>query len=164
MKKRTNKKLTFKQAKIISFSATIIFSVFMAIMFIIAGIENSLLQPLWLCFLAYGVLVIFFACAMWAFMQIYSDPKSDLKEKNKAFGFLNKDTFTELYFIPQNNSGSEYEMLLTIIKRVECKFFAKLKEDDEIILIAKDKEDNEIYRCEISNYSYFNERFKLKAN
>ena len=45
---------------------------------------------------------------------------------------------------------------------MECRFFAKLDENDEIILIAKDKEDNEIYRFEISNYSYFNARFKQK--
>jgi len=165
MKKRIKKKLSVKNARIITMGATGIFSIFVATMIVIGWIRDSLLLPMWACVLAGLFLVSIFACAMCAYCQIISDPKSDLKEKNKVFSFLNKDMFTELYFTPRDDTGGrEYEMFLTIIQTDGYRFFAKLNENDDIILIVKNQEDNEIYRCEMSNYSYFNARFKPKAN
>ena len=165
MKKRINKKLSVKNARIITLGATGMFSIFVGTMIVIGWIRDSLLLPMWACFLAGFFSVSIFACAMCAYCEIISDPKSDLKEKNKVFSFLNKDMLTELYFTPRdNNGGKEYEIFLTIIQVEGYRFFAKLNENEDIILIVKNQADKEIYRCEISNYSYFNARFKPKSN
>ena len=55
-----------------------------------------------------------------------------------ATHFLSKVVFTELSFISNDdNYSGEYEMLLAIQKGSGCKFFAKLNEEDKIILIVK---------------------------
>ena len=167
MKKRTNKKLTVQQAKIITFIISAFFFVLFGLLIGI-GITQNNVEGIFIfatIFLGVATTTFLIPVFVWERLLPITEPVIDIEGKKVVLDFLNKENFTELSFIPQDdNGGSEYEMLLTIIKRVECKFFAKLKEDDEIILIVKDKEDNDIYSCEISNYSYFNARFKQKSN
>lgn len=88
---------------------------------------------------------------------------SDYEEKEKAKSFLSKDNFTEVGFFI-NSSISEAKMLSSILKAEGCKFYAKLAEDDNVLLIVKDKNDDEIYSSTILNYLYFTSHFKQKEN
>lgn len=165
MKKRIKKCLTAK-------GATILLSIFMAILaialtiYLIVAIRSESFN-----FATFVILYgLIFAVAPSLGVCIGSiKPNSkkqaaaNLQEKNRAISLLTKEKFTELSFIPQeDDDGGEYEMLLAIQKGTNCKFFAKLNEDDKIILIVKNKDNVEIYNCKISNYYYFNLRFKKK--
>ena len=44
-----------------------------------------------------------------------------------------------------------------------CRFFAKLIENDEILLLVKDNTDEVKYKDIIADYYYFNARFKQKS-
>jgi len=87
----------------------------------------------------------------------------DYKKKEIVDTFLSKDKFTLLTFF-LNCSNSEADMLSAILKAEGCKFYAKLTEDDNILLIVKDKNDDEIYNTIISNYLYFTNHFKPKED
>lgn len=87
----------------------------------------------------------------------------DYKQKEKTNTFLSKDKFTELSFF-LNCGESEAKILSAIIHAGGYKFYAKLTEDDNILLIVKDKNNDEIYNTIISNYLYFTNHFKKKEN
>ena len=87
----------------------------------------------------------------------------DYKQKEKSSTFLSKDKFTQLSFFI-NCGESEAKMLSAIIHAEGCKFYGKITEDDNILLIVKDKNDDEIYNTIISNYLYFTNHFKPKEN
>ena len=167
MKKRIEKKLTSKQANGISLLVSAICTILLAIMCVTSYSDWDAMQclVLVLCCIMLPIL-IYFLC----YEIILKGDQIKLAEENTELHkstkeFLCKEEFTEVSFDPKKDNGeSEREMLLTIIKTIECRFFAKLNENDDIILIVKNQEDNDIYRCEISNYSYFNARFKPKSN
>ena len=59
------------------------------------------------------------------------------------------------------DDGSHIDMMNKILQKEECKFYAKLTEDNNIYLIVKDKHE-EVLSEEIQNYVYFNNKFKIK--
>lgn len=160
MKKRIKKGLTIKQAKIItSIIAVILFILFTTPIITVAVINNLGIYELVLALLFDCLAIVIFSALCWEVLEFTA---KDSKEKMVAIGYLNREEFTEILFVPKENLGSETEMISAILRKVDCKFFAKLTDNDEIILLLKDKENNEIYHCEISNYTYFNLRFKEK--
>ena len=166
MKKRIDKKVTVKQAKITAFMISVFLFILVGVFIGIVISEKNIegINIFAIIFLG-GVAIMFMILVLeWEKLQLITELVINVEEKKEILDFLNKDAFTELSFIPENdNNGSEYEMLVTIITKMECRVFAKLEEDEKIILIIKDKEENEIYSCEISSDSYFNARFKLKV-
>lgn len=108
------------------------------------------------------VLFIMFALFMYNVL-LRINGLHDHKEKEIADTFLSKDKFTLLSFF-LNCGETEAKMLSAILHAEGCKFYAKLTEDDNILLIIKDKNDDEIYNTIISNYLYFTNHFKPKEN
>lgn len=87
----------------------------------------------------------------------------DYKQKEQSNTFLSKDKFTQLSFF-LNCGETDSKMLSAILHAEGCKFYAKLTEDDNILLVVKDKNEDEIYNTIISNYLYFTTHFKKKEN
>ena len=78
--------------------------------------------------------------------------------EKKETTFLSKDDFTQVFYNPTKWYTSEEEMILSILEKEEIKFYAKLMEDEKILLVVKNR-NGVIYSCEISNYYYFEEHF-----
>lgn len=53
------------------------------------------------------------------------------------------------------------DMVMQILQKEGCKFYAKLTENDSIYLIAKDEHNEEVYSAEIENPFYFYSYFKF---
>ena len=164
MKKRIKEYLTHKRATILLSILMAIFAIALTIYLIVAIRSESFNFATFV--VLYGLIFAVAPALGVCIGSIKPNSKkqaaANLQEKNIAISFLTKEKFTELSFTPQEDDGGEYEMLLAIQKGTNCKFFAKLNEDDKIILIVKDKDNVEIYNCKISNYYYFNLRFKKK--
>ena len=161
MKKRIKKGLTLKGAKIITAIVTAIFIVLLAIYLIGDFTKNGVGATIFFGMMGLACVSCITAICWIILEQIVLNHIIDTQNKNMATNFLNKQEFTEIYFISKDNS-SEHEMLLAILRASGCKFFAKLNEEDGIILIVKDKDNMNIYSCTITNYHYFNLRFKKK--
>lgn len=52
-------------------------------------------------------------------------------------------------------------MMKKILRKEECKFYAKLTDNENIYLVVKDKHDEEVYDTKIENYDYFDSYFKF---
>ena len=163
MKKRIKKYLTAEGAAILLSILMAILAISITIYLIVAARSNSFdfVTLVVLYGLIFAVAPILGVCI--GYIIYKKQVAANLQEKNRAISFLKKEKFIELSFTPQQDDyGREYEMFLAILKVTNCKFFAKLNEEDKIILIVKDKDNVEIYNCKISNYYYFNLRFKKK--
>lgn len=53
-------------------------------------------------------------------------------------------------------------MLKEILTNEEIKFYAKFSSKDSIVIVAKDKNDSDVYKTEIQNPMYFVKYFKVK--
>ena len=85
--------------------------------------------------------------------EIKNDILSDLKK-------LLSQEYTEVQLIFSDDSA-----FTTIIKQIlineEIRFYAKFAQNNNIVVIAKDKNDKEVYKDEIENPTYFNNHFKV---
>ena len=111
-------------------------------------------------------LVMAMVIAIWCYSFVLKGTEREINEEEKALQadvkkFLCTGTITELLFTPKNN-GDETEMILGILKEVGCRFFAKLDENENIILIVYDKDGKKVWEEKIENYFYFKDRFKVK--
>lgn len=77
---------------------------------------------------------------------------------------LSTKDYKEVIFLYENSgiSGDIMNMIVQIIQKEECRFYAKLAGNGNIKLIAKDKHDEEVYNVEIENARYFDANFKFK--
>lgn len=163
MKKRINKERKLKYANIITFAMSACFFILCGILIVI-GISRDNLEPIILIttiFLSITMSTFIIPCFVSFLLEFITNPV--INEGEETYNYLNKEEFIEVLYTP-NINGCEKEMTLTILEKVNCNFFAKLNEEYDIFLIVKDKENNEIYNCVISNYAYFNSRFKVKSN
>ena len=106
------------------------------------------------------ILGLLFAFALYGILLVFAGSPTT-KERKKVNTFLSKDKFTQLSFF-LDCGVSNAKILSAILNAEGCKFYAKLTEDDNILLIVKDKYDDEIYNTIISNYFYFTNHFKPK--
>ena len=53
------------------------------------------------------------------------------------------------------------DMIMQILQKEGCKFYAKITENNNIHLVVKDKHNEEVYSVEIENLIYFNSNFKF---
>ncbi len=81
--------------------------------------------------------------------EISSELKKFLSQEYKEVGLIFPDKLTF------------NTMLKQILKNEEIKFFAKFAPNNNIIVIAKDKNDKEVYKKEIENLEYFKYHFKV---
>lgn len=167
MKKRAKKELTLKEAKRLCTIITIVVSSIFIVpaIFKIASSEVDVEIKFLIGFISMFVvpMITYFFLDL-IFKTQWLEFKEELKsEKEVCQGFLSKEVFTQVTFLPQEKS-IEAEMCISILKNTGCTFFAKFDDEENIILIVKDKENKEIYKQEISNYRYFNLRFKKMEN
>ena len=107
----------------------------------------------------FTILVYFFVYVMCFYTsktvreEIKNDILSDLKK-------LLSQEYTEVQLIFSDDSA-----FTTIIKQIlineEIRFYAKFAQNNNIVVIAKDKNDKEVYKDEIENPTYFNNHFKV---
>lgn len=157
-KKQSKRKLTSKQATLISWLAVLIY----AIITIILGIY---LKPTGDKFLLSFVGGSFFVFILFYFI-ILDVPAKKLDERRKEIEIkniqrLSSTNFTQVYFYPQD-TGDTIDIMMTILKNEECNFYAKLIKNNCIHLIAKDKYNEEVFNEKIDNHLFFNCNFKIQ--
>ena len=81
--------------------------------------------------------------------EIISDLKKFLSQEYKEVGLVFPDEFTF------------NDMIKQILINENIKFYAKFVPNNNIVVIAKDKNDKEVYKEEIENPIYFNHHFKV---
>ena len=167
MKKRVKKELTFKEAKRLCAIITIVVSSIIIVPTIVTLVTSRVDLDMKI---AMGLISIFlFPLITYFFLNLilkieWLEFKEELEiEKEICKDFLSKETFVQVTFLPQEKS-IEAKMCFSILEKTGCTFFAKFDNEENIILIVKDKENKEIYKQEISNYRYFNLRFKKTEN
>ena len=74
---------------------------------------------------------------------------------------LSYTDFKQVYFLVADDGSYIINMMNKILQKEECKFYAKLTENDNIYLIVKDKHDEEVF-SEVIDYVYFNYNFEFK--
>ena len=70
------------------------------------------------------------------------------------------DDLKQVYF-SATDEGRNLNMLKKIIQNEECKFYARIKSNKNIGLVVRDRYDEEVYKGEINDYVYFNQNFKF---
>ena len=83
------------------------------------------------------------------------------KAKERVGRYLHSDFYTQVYYRNNTDKTSEdFEMFKKISRNSECKFYAKLNEQEYIELIAKDKNEQIVYKQVIRYFVYFEEYFE----
>lgn len=110
-------------------------------------------------FTVLAVIVYLFAYEMYSYgsksgreeikNEISSELKKFLSQEYKEVGLIFPDKLTF------------NTMLKQILINEEIKFYAKFASNNNIVIIAKDKNDKEVYKGEIENLEYFNYHFKV---
>ena len=112
-----------------------------------------------------GLIIIFWMLCLPMITYFYLDMIFQVEEGEKINNtFLNKDDFTEVFYEASNWNTSEGEMILNILEKEEIKFLAKLMEEEKILLVVKNKNNEEIFSCEISDFDYFEDLFQKEKN
>lgn len=129
--------------------------------------------------------VALIGCLLFVTYDSRKKAKEEIKRHERFKSLLSKENFTEVYFDAYDDiTGSRKKMILEILEHhdlvvfkvdgkippdhikcmleeVGCKFYAKLNEEDEIIVIAKDSNGKILYNDEIKNSLYFDVTFKF---
>lgn len=159
--RRNKKRLNSKWANRISMAISIMF--FMS-MFVTAIAMN--MDGVWswvmLCGLAtLGTAIVYTIFYVIIFKGEDRKAAEDFIEKeNIVLKYLSYIEFKQVYFFIKVD-GDNIDMMRKILQKEECKFYAKLMENNAIYLIAKDKHNEEVYSTEIKNYVYFYSNFKF---
>ena len=160
--KRNKKKLDSEQA-IRTRTSLLISTVY----FICVLVIGLILKPdqavnYWLMFGITGTLVIFSV----SYFMIFNDFERVLKDEVMEMKIitaqhLSYTDFKQVYFLGADDGSYIINMMNKILQKEECKFYAKLTENNNIYLIVKDKHDEEVF-SEVIDYVYFNYNFEFK--
>lgn len=161
-KKRSKKNLTSKQANKISLIISAIYLILSLIKGIIAKPTGDMAVYYWTIGCIVGTIFIFFVF----YFVIFKGEDKVRKERTKeieiaTIQYLSYTEFKEVYFLAEG-FGSDINMMRKILQKEGCKFYAKLTENNNILLIVKDKHNEEVYSAEIENHVYFNSNFKFE--
>lgn len=157
-------KLTLKQICIVSILIPIIlFAIFVTSKQPLLKDENIILIIiLLLCSAAsFGSLTFIFLGGLEK--TFFNEKENSDVEKYILTLFSEIDVFYEFKWIPYEYNDVT-EMVLTLIKNEDIKFYAKLLETGKIQIIAKGMYDKIIYDKTCENYRYFKTNFKLITN
>lgn len=164
---REKKKLTSKQARRSSLLISTIISIGCIILvstsnFGFSSSEHIIKNYLIICMIIFLTILCYFAF----YFFVFKGDEIELEEDNRKIEdeikqSLSEEDFTEVYYTPKN-WGREIEMVEQIFKEEDIKFFAKLMENNNNIIIAKDKHNEEVFKTEIANFVYFKHIFKLR--
>jgi hypothetical protein len=106
-----------------------------------------------------GVVVWYFSCTF-----LFGVDLKKAKQRVITKYSLTKDSYTELNYIQEDfeHPSSNPKMLAKIADHYNCKFYAKLTNDEKIELTGKDKDENIIYTETLHNFIYFENHFEIK--
>ena len=160
--KRNKKKLDSEQAIRIRASWLISTVYFICVLVIGLILKPDQAVNYWLMFGITGTLVIFSV----SYFMIFNDFERVLKDeviemKIITAQHLSYTDFKQVYFLVADDGSYIINMMNKILQKEECKFYAKLTENDNIYLIVKDKHDEEVF-SEVIDYVYFNYNFEFK--
>ena len=140
-------------AKIISF-------IFLMILFIILfKARSEILDYIVACMSAITLWIVIY-------ILIFRGDKKEFEEENIRIGaklasVLSKTDFKEVQF-QLTPTDSATMMLLDILEKEQVKFYARLVEDnDGIIIQCIDKHGDMVHESKITNFSYFEKFFKV---
>lgn len=158
------KKITSKSARKICDKLTIV-SVIIFILIAFFGV------PSWHLAMKILLVLLGICLSIWIFQYITYELilKGDELEANEQSellwkGLRNSLSSNELtkvtYIIPQiNNYDDGIKILLDLWKSCDFNFYAKLNENNSIILLVRDQEDKLIYKTSITNPFFFISNF-----
>ena len=160
--KRNKKKLDSEQAIRIRASWLISTVYFICVLVIGLILKPDQAVNYWLTFGITGTLVIFSV----SYFMIFNDFERVLKDeviemKIITAQHLSYTDFKQVYFLVADDRSYIINMMNKILQKEECKFYAKLTENNNIYLIVKDKHDEEVF-SEVIDYVYFNYNFEFK--
>ena len=157
--KRNKKKLDSEQAIRIRTSWLISTVYFICVLVIGLILKPDQAVNYWLTFGITGTLVIFSV----SYFMIFNDSVIELEDEMKIITVqhLSYTDFKQVYFLVADDGSYIINMMNKILQKEECKFYAKLTENDNIYLIVKDKHDEEVF-SEVIDYVYFNYNFEFK--
>ena len=160
--KRNKKKLDSEQAIRIRTSWLISTVYFICVLVIGLILKPDQAVNYWLTFGITGTLVIFSV----SYFMIFNDFERVLKDeviemKIITAQHLSYTDFKQVYFLVADDRSYIINMMNKILQKEECKFYAKLTENNNIYLIVKDKHDEEVF-SEVIDYVYFNYNFEFK--
>ncbi len=157
-RKRNKKRLTAKQANRISLGIVSIYLV----PTIVNGLISKPAEP----FFYWGFCVVTGSSMLYMLLAliIFDVEGRNLEEememkRTKVRKILPKD-YTEVEFIYENR-GSAVKMMKEILQKEGCRYYAKLSENNTVLLSVKDKDGEEVYHTEIDNLNYFDETFRI---
>ncbi len=157
--KRNKKKLDSEQAIRIRTSWLISTVYFICVLVIGLILKPDQAVNYWLTFGITGTLAIFNV----SYFMIFNDSIIELEDEMKIITVqhLSYTDFKQVYFLVADDGSYIINMMNKILQKEECKFYAKLTENDNIYLIVKDKHDEEVF-SEVIDYVYFNYNFEFK--
>ena len=157
--KRNKKKLDSEQAIRIRTSWLISTVYFICVLVIGLILKPDQAVNYWLTFGITGTVAIFNV----SYFMIFNDSVIELEDEMKIITVqhLSYTDFKQVYFLVADDRSYIINMMNKILQKEECKFYAKLTENDNIYLIVKDKHDEEVF-SEVIDYVYFNYNFKFK--
>ena len=156
--KRNKKKLDSEQAIRIRTSWLISTVYFICVLVIGLILKPDQAVNYWLMFGITGTLVIFSV----SYFMIFNDSVIELEDEMKIITVqhLSYTDFKQVYFLVADDGSYIINIMNKILQKEECKFYAKLTENNNIYLIVKDKHDEEVF-SEVIDYVYFNYNFKF---
>lgn len=120
--------------------------------FVVAG---KIILPL--VFVVFAVWLYIFVYTMYSYCSKSGREENILSDLKK---FLSQEyTEVQLKFFGESTFNTIIEQILI---NEEIKFYAKFAPSNNIVVIAKDKNDIEVYKEELKNLEYFNDHFKVK--
>lgn len=159
-KKRSKQNLTSKQANRISLIISVIYFIYTLVNGVISKPTGDFAVYYWTLGCIVGTVLIYFVFYFVIFKVEDKVRKERAKEIEIAtIQYLSYTEFKEVYFSAEG-VGNDIDMMRKILQKEGCKFYAKLAENNNILLIVKDKHNEEVYSAEIENHVYFNSNFK----
>jgi hypothetical protein len=158
---RNKRKLNSKQANKISVLISAVYFIFMLARWIQLSPtgEESIDYLLLVC--GVGTLMVY----VLLFFIVFGGEKLVEEEEKKRIENeilinLSFEEFKQVYLIEEEN-GESINILSKIFHNEDCKFYAKLTQDNNINLIVKDKHNDEVYSEEIKDKEYFYSMFQF---
>ena len=160
MANRNKKKINSKQANQISL-------IISAIYFICIFIKELVSKPVGdfaVYYLAIGCVVRTLLIYFFVYEIIFKGEDIARSERERQIEVatrqcLSKTDYKQVYFLYE--SCDKTDMIMQILQKEGCKFYAKLTENNNVHLVVKDKYDEEVYSVEIENLIDFNSNFKF---
>lgn len=160
MANRNKKKINSKQANQISLIISAIYFICIFIKGLVSKPVGDFAVYYWVIGCVAGTLLIYFIF----YYFVFKGEDKNIVEREQQIEIatrqcLSKTDYKQVYFLYE---GCDImDMIVQILKKEGCKFYAKLTENNNIHLVVKDKHNEEVYSAEIENLIYFNSNFKF---